>query len=88
MAKKFGRQATLDLSATVKKHTAPWDTDIFHPSVSRTKLNGRKIVKLQRLRFKNLKRYFLAKMDKMGIKIIKGFDYDDDDRSWIIGERV
>ncbi len=26
--------------------------------------------------------YFLAKLDKHVIKIIKGFDYDDEDRSW------
>lgn len=27
--------------------------------------------------------YFLAKLDKHDIKIIKGYDHDDNDRSWV-----
>lgn len=29
-----------------------------------------------------MKRWILAKLDKLGIKIYRGFEHDDNDRSW------
>lgn len=31
-----------------------------------------------------IKVWILAKLDRLGIKVVRGFDYDETDRSWAI----
>lgn len=61
-------------------------TDTFLLSVLKTKLNESETKRLGLMRYQNLKAclisWFFMVCDKRGIKILKGFDYDEKSRDW------
>ena len=76
-----GPLVTQDSSDTVSAPTVRSLIDISAPLAYPIKLSGSVIERLGEQRLKNFRDYWME-MDRKGIKILKGFDHDDNDRSW------